>query len=165
MKIHDKIITATKFKQLNLQSKKIVFTNGCFDIIHSGHVLYLEEAKSQGDILIVGLNSDESVKRLKGNDRPINNQEDRAIVLAGLNSIDYVIEFEEDTPYNLIKIIQPDILVKGGDWAVEQIVGHDIVLNKGGKVKSLLFKEGKSTTNIINKLKVETSPSSPNSQS
>ena len=150
MQIANKIITTD---QLSITSQTIIFTNGCFDIIHSGHVLYLEEAKSLGDILIVGLNSDESVRLLKGKDRPINSQGDRAIVLAALNSVDYVIVFEEETPYNLIKTINPDILVKGGDWLVEQIVGHDIVLKKGGTVKSLMFKEGKSTTNIINKLK------------
>ena len=134
--------------------QKVVFTNGCFDILHSGHVLYLEEAKSLGDILVVGLNSDESVRRLKGNERPINSEHERAIVLSGLSFVDYVIVFNEDTPYELIKTIQPDILVKGGDWAVESIVGYDIVLRKGGVVKSLLFKEGVSTTSIIDKLKV-----------
>ncbi len=135
------------------KGKKIVFTNGCFDIIHSGHVLYLEEAKSCGDILILGLNSDASIRRLKGFDRPVNSQEDRAIVLSALQSIDYVIIFDEDTPYNLINKIQPDVLVKGGDWSPDQIIGSDIVLAKNGKVMSLSFKEGKSTTNIINKVR------------
>jgi len=153
MSLTDKIITTadTPF-MVSETHKKIVFTNGCFDILHAGHVLYLQAAKELGDILIVGLNSDSSVKRLKGDSRPINNEHDRAIVLAGLASVDYVVIFEEDTPYELIKKIQPDVLVKGGDWAVEYIVGHDIVQKKGGMVKSLLFVDGKSTTDIIKKI-------------
>ena len=134
------------------QNKKIVFTNGCFDIIHAGHVQYLQQAKNQGDILIVGLNSDNSVKRLKGANRPINNQQDRKIVLEALRSVDYVIIFDEDTPYNLIKQINPDVLVKGGDWRVDEIVGSDIVLKNGGEVKSLLFIDDTSTTSIIEKI-------------
>ncbi len=134
------------------QNKKVVFTNGCFDIIHAGHVQYLQQAKELGDILIVGLNSDDSVKRLKGSSRPINNQQDRKIVLEALRSVDYVLIFEEDTPYNLINQIKPDVLVKGGDWKVEQIVGSDIVLENGGEVKSLLFIDGASTTSIIEKI-------------
>jgi len=132
---------------------KIVFTNGCFDLIHRGHIEYLNKAKKLGDILIIGLNSDESVRRLKGIDRPINYEQDRAIVLDNLKSVDYVCIFGEDTPYELIKIIQPDILVKGGDWEVEDIVGSDIVLKRGGKVRSLQFIEGKSTTDIIEKIR------------
>ncbi len=132
---------------------KIVFTNGCFDLIHRGHIEYLNHAKSLGDILIIGLNSDDSVQRLKGVDRPINYQQDRAIVLDNLKCVDYVCIFGEDTPYELIKIIQPDILVKGGDWAVEDIIGSDIVLKRGGKVRSLQFIEGKSTTDIIEKIR------------
>jgi rfaE bifunctional protein nucleotidyltransferase chain/domain len=159
MSIHNKIITIQDFQAMQesgvFRDKKIVFTNGCFDIIHSGHVLYLQDAKSNGDILILGLNSDDSVKRLKGAERPINSQEDRAIVLAGQSAIDYIIIFNEDTPYNLISQILPDVLVKGGDWAVEQIIGHDIVLTKGGVVKSLMFKEGQSTTRIIEKMKAD----------
>jgi rfaE bifunctional protein nucleotidyltransferase chain/domain len=141
-------------QQLNSsnQNKKIVFTNGCFDIIHAGHVQYLQQAKNQGDILIVGLNSDNSVKRLKGANRPINNQQDRKIVLEALRSVDYVIIFDEDTPYNLIKQINPDVLVKGGDWRVDEIVGSDIVLKNGGEVKSLLFIDDTSTTSIIEKI-------------
>lgn len=151
----DKIITTKQFNILKsdtLSLKKIVFTNGCFDIIHSGHILYLEEAKGLGDVLVLGLNSDASVKRLKGDSRPVNNQLDRAIVLSGLSSVDFVIVFDEDTPYNLINTIKPDILVKGGDWSISDIVGSDIVLTNGGEVKSLLFKDGKSTTNIIKKI-------------
>lgn len=140
--------SAINFLKKN-EGKKIVFTNGCFDIIHSGHVLYLNEAKKQGDILFLGLNSDSSVKRLKGENRPINCENDRKYVLENLKSVDFVEIFEEDTPYDLISLVQPDVLVKGGDWAVESIVGHDIVLAKGGEVKSLIFKEGYSTSGII----------------
>lgn len=131
------------------EGKRLVFTNGCFDILHSGHVSYLNEAKSLGDILIIGLNSDLSVKRLKGETRPINNEIDRKFILENLKAVDAIEIFEEDTPYNLIKEIRPDILVKGGDWKPEDIVGHDIVLADGGLVKSLTFKDGYSTTSII----------------
>lgn len=131
------------------KNKKIVFTNGCFDILHSGHVAYLNEAKKQGDLLFVGLNSDDSIKRLKGETRPINKEADRKYLLENLRCIDCVEIFTEDTPYDLIKELSPNVLVKGGDWEVEQIVGHDIVLSNGGEVKSLLFVEGYSTTNII----------------
>ncbi len=132
---------------------KVVFTNGCFDILHAGHVLYLDEAKSLGDILVVGLNSDASVKRLKGPTRPINNQYDRALVLSALKSVDYVLIFDEDTPYRLIQEIVPNVLVKGGDWKPEDIVGADIVLEHGGIVKSLSFMVGQSTTAILQKLR------------
>lgn len=132
--------------------QKIVFTNGCFDILHAGHVLYLEEAKNQGDILVVGLNSDASVRRLKGSTRPINNQADRAMVLNALKAVDYVLIFDEDTPYELIQKILPDVLVKGGDWKPEEIVGADIVQKHGGSVKSLRFLAGRSTTAILEKL-------------
>ncbi len=133
--------------------KKIVFTNGCFDIIHAGHIKYLQEAKELGDILIIGLNSDSSIKKLKGKERPINSQADRAVVLGGLSTVDYVVIFKEDTPFNLIKHIKPDILVKGGDWKVEEIVGSDIVLSYNGQVKSLSFIEQTSTSLIIKKIK------------
>jgi len=152
MSIADKIVGTPFMVSETHKNQKIVFTNGCFDILHAGHVLYLQEAKALGDILIVGLNSDNSVKRLKGDSRPINNEKDRAIVLSGLASVDYVIIFEEDTPYNLIAQIQPDVLVKGGDWAPESIIGYDIVMKKGGEVRSLVFVEGKSTTEIIEKI-------------
>ena len=140
-------------KNLRKQNKKIVFTNGCFDIIHAGHVQYLQEAKALGDILVIGLNSDASVKRLKGAERPVNNQNDRAIVLSALKSVDYIVVFDEDTPYDLIKQIKPDILVKGGDWPENKIVGHDIVKANGGIVKSLSFRPGNSSTSIIEKMK------------
>ncbi len=159
MKIIDRIIPNDKIEnlvdKLRSNGKKVVFTNGCFDILHIGHVSYLEEAKSCGDILIVGLNSDASVKRLKGESRPINSQLERAFVLCGLRPVDYVVVFEEDTPYNLISKVLPSVLVKGGDWKAEQIVGSDIVLANGGEVKSLMFKEGFSTTNIITKINEE----------
>ncbi len=151
LKTWDEIsIIVNKQKQ---KGKKIVFTNGCFDILHAGHIKYLQEAKELGDILIIGLNSDDSIKRLKGKERPINSQTDRAVVLGGLSSVDYVVIFQEDTPLNLIKHIKPDILVKGGDWKVEEIVGSDIVLSYNGQVKSLSFIEQISTSLIIKKIK------------
>lgn len=140
-----------KFENERLE-KKVVFTNGCFDILHRGHISYLNDAKSLGDILVLGLNSDKSVKRLKGENRPVNSEDDRAFMLENLKAVDYVFLFEEDTPYNLISKIQPDILVKGGDWKVEDIVGHDIVTAKGGQVKSLRFEDGYSTTGLIEKV-------------
>lgn len=139
--------------ELKTQGKKIVFTNGCFDIIHAGHLDYLTKAKQLGDYLIIGLNSDDSVSKLKGPSRPINNQEDRAAVLSGLKPVDFVVLFEEQTPFNLINSIKPDILVKGGDYTIENIVGSDIVENNGGKVIVIPFVKGKSTTNIIEKIK------------
>ena len=132
--------------------KKIVFTNGCFDILHSGHVQMLNEAKSLGSYLIVGLNSDESIRRLKGKERPINGEEDRKFVLENLMAVDEVIIFSEDTPFRLISKIKPDVLVKGGDWSIDKIIGADIVLINGGEVKSLAFKEGYSTSSIIEKV-------------
>lgn len=136
----------------NNKNKKIVFTNGCFDILHRGHVAYLNEAKSLGDLLIVGLNSDASVKRLKGPERPINNELDRKFVLENLKAVDFVQIFEEDTPLNLIKQVLPDILVKGGDWKPEQIVGSSEVISNGGQVFSLNFINGFSTTSTISKI-------------
>ena len=133
--------------------KKIVFTNGCFDILHSGHVTYLEEAARKGDILVVGLNSDRSVRCLKGERRPYNSSHDRAKVLNALKSIDYVIEFDDDTPLNLIKTLKPDVLVKGGDYEVKDIVGADFVINNGGKVEVTGFVENQSSSEIINKVK------------
>jgi rfaE bifunctional protein nucleotidyltransferase chain/domain len=135
------------------KSKKIVFTNGCFDILHIGHIKYLEQAKKLGDILVVGVNSDESVKRLKGEKRPINRLSERMLMLDALKSVDFVTYFEEDTPYNLINDIKPHFLVKGGDWNTDQIVGSDIVIENGGQVLSLNFEEGFATTNIIEEIK------------
>lgn len=134
------------------ENRKLVFTNGCFDIIHRGHVTYLNEAKKLGDFLVIGLNSDASVKRLKGNGRPVTCEDDRAFILDNLKPVDFVIKFEEDTPYNLIKEILPDFLVKGGDWKEEDIVGFDIVKSNGGKVLSLNFVNDYSTTNILKKI-------------
>lgn len=141
-----------ELKSLKESGKKIVFTNGCFDILHTGHVSYLNEAKSCGDILVIGLNSDASVKRLKGETRPVNNEADRKFVLENLKAVDFVFIFEEDTPLKLIKEVNPNVLVKGGDWKVEQIVGSDFVMANGGEVKSLQFVNGYSTTNIIEKI-------------
>jgi rfaE bifunctional protein nucleotidyltransferase chain/domain len=137
------------------KGKKIVFTNGCFDIIHAGHVDYLEKAKSLGDFLVVGLNSDESVKRLKGPTRPVNPVEQRKKVLQALKPVDLVIVFEEDTPERLINEIKPDVLVKGGDWKIENIVGADFVMSYGGKVYTIDFVYDTSTTKIIEKVKNE----------
>ena len=131
---------------------QVVFTNGCFDILHVGHVQMLSEAKKRGDYLIVGLNSDSSVKRLKGDNRPVNKQNDRKYLLESIRFVDEVIIFDEDTPLELIKTIKPNLLVKGGDWPIEQIVGSEFVLSYGGKVESLIFKDGYSTTNIISQV-------------
>lgn len=133
--------------------QRIVFTNGCFDIIHMGHVTYLNKAASFGDLLIVGLNSDASVKRLKGETRPINHEQDRAGVLAALRSVDYVVVFDEDTPERLIEAIRPNVLVKGGDYVGNTIVGADFVCRYGGVVATIPLVEGKSTTNVINEVK------------
>ena len=138
-------------KSLKKENKKIVFTNGCFDILHIGHVKYLQKAKTLGDVLIVGLNSNESVSRLKGPSRPVNDEYDRAYLLASLEAVDYVVIFDEDTPYELIKKIKPDILVKGRDYEGKKVVGSDIAK----EVKLIDFVNGKSTTNIINKIKME----------
>ena len=140
-------------QQWKKEGKKIVFTNGCFDIIHVGHVLYLESARSLGDILIVGINSDISVRKLNGLSRPINDELSRSYVLASLASVDAAIIFEEDDPLNVIKSICPDVLVKGGDWKPDQIIGGDFVTSQGGEVHSLPFVDGYSTTSIENKIK------------
>lgn len=131
---------------------KIVFTNGCFDILHRGHIEYLAYASSFGDILIVGLNSDHSVKSIKGPSRPVQDETTRALILASLVFVDKVIIFNEDTPYNLIKTIKPNILVKGADYKPEQIVGYDIVKSNGGEIVTIDLTEGHSTTSIINRL-------------
>ena len=134
---------------LKQAGKRIVFTNGCFDIIHAGHVRYLKEARSLGDVLVVGLNSDESVRAIKGMNRPIVPQGERAEVLSSLRDVDYVVIFNEPDPYNTIAALRPDILVKGGDWSIENIIGRDIVESCGGKVCTIPFIEGASSTNII----------------
>ncbi len=151
--IPEKIFTAEqivqKIYQLRLLSKKIAFTNGVFDILHPGHIYSLSQAAKEADYLIVGLNSDASVKRLKGETRPINNEGSRALVLASLVMVDAVVVFEEDTPLELIKSIMPDVLVKGGDYTVEQIAGAKEVIANGGRLVINPILEGFSTTNII----------------
>jgi len=139
--------------KLKKQSLKVVFTNGCFDILHKGHVYYLNEAKKLGDYLIVGLNSDVSVKKIKGTGRPINNELDRAYILENLKPVDAVIMFKEKTPFNIIKHIRPDILVKGGDWKEDEIIGSDIVKRNGGKVKVIKYIRNYSTTEILEEIK------------
>lgn len=138
-------------EELKQSGKRIVFTNGCFDIIHAGHVKYLAEARNMGDVLIVGMNTDESVRSIKGPTRPINNETDRAAVLEALRSVDIVTLFGEDTPELLIRSIVPDVLVKGGDYTYETIVGAEFVSANGGRVATIPLVEGKSTTNIIAK--------------
>lgn len=153
-KIVDKKQLETLLSYWRFSDKKIVFTNGCFDILHRGHVDYLSRARDLGNILILGLNTDDSVRRLgKSPERPVNNESARAIVLAALECIDAIILFDEDTPYNLIQQIQPDVLVKGGDYKPEEITGYDIVKAKGGQITTIPLTEGFSTTSIINKLK------------
>lgn len=130
----------------------MVFTNGCFDILHFGHVKYLQEARQFGDILIVGINSDSSIRKLKGNSRPIINEKDRQKIVAGLESVDYVVIFDEETPLRLIAALKPDVLVKGADWNKQSIVGSDIVLGHGGKVETIQLMKGRSTTNLIKRI-------------
>ncbi len=135
------------------KSKRIVFTNGCFDILHTGHIRYLTRARALGDLLVIGLNSDASVRRLKGPKRPVTGQNERAEVLSALSCVDHVVLFDEDTPLSLIKAIRPYFLVKGGDWKKEAIVGSSFVESYGGKVKSLPYIKGFSTTGLIEKIK------------
>ena len=148
-KIREAKNLAKTLSALRSKGKKIVFTNGCFDIIHAGHVDYLSKARRLGDVLVVGLNSDSSVKKIKGKDRPINRESDRAKVLSSLYFVDYITSFNETTPENLIKKVRPDILVKGGDWKIEDIVGSSFVRSYGGKIKRIPFVKGYSTTSII----------------
>ncbi len=139
-------------ENLKNQGKKIVFTNGCFDILHVGHVRYLKESSKYGDVMIVGLNSDSSVKRLKGDSRPLNKELDRAEVLSALGFVDYVVIFEEDTPEELLNEIKPNIYTKGADYTLETLPEAKTVLKNGGKVEFITLVEGKSTTNIIKKM-------------
>lgn len=154
--IHNKILQPEQLKRLlafwKFKDKKIVFTNGCFDILHAGHIDYLLKAAELGDVLIIGLNSDASVQRLKGSGRPLNDEQARALMLASLTFVTAVVIFEEDTPYELIRTIQPDVLVKGNDYKVEEIAGHDIVLGRGGQVVTLELLPGYSTTALIEKM-------------
>lgn len=140
-------------KKLKSENKKIVFTNGCFDILHAGHVRYLKESKKFGDILIVGLNSDVSVKKIKGESRPINPEMDRAEVLAGLEAVSYIVLFDEPSPVKLLEEIKPDIYTKGADYTVETLPEAKTVLSYGGKIEFIKFLEGRSTTKIIDKIK------------
>ena len=141
------------FQDFRQTMDKLVFTNGCFDILHAGHVDYLQKARQLGDGLLVGLNNDESVRKLKGDSRPIVDEKARAMVLAALEAVDAVVLFKEETPGRLIDQVQPDVLVKGGDYLAEEIVGYQTVTTKGGTVKVLPFLEGHSTTSIIKKIK------------
>lgn len=146
-------IIKNEIKALQQQGEKIVFTNGCFDILHAGHVDIFQQARNLGGALVVAVNSDISIKKIKGEKRPVVPQAQRMQVLAALEAIDYVVIFDEENPFKIIKEIQPDILVKGGDWPVETIVGREIVEKKGGKVLSIPLTEGISTTNIIEEVK------------
>lgn len=144
---------ASKSVVENLRAQgPVVFTNGCFDLLHIGHVRYLQEARGLGSSLVVALNSDASVRRLKGPTRPLQKQEDRAEILAALACVDVTLIFDEDTPLNVISLLRPDVLVKGGDWKIEEIIGGPLVQSYGGKVVSLQFVEGRSTTNIVEKI-------------
>ena len=134
------------------RKERIVFTNGCFDLLHPGHVRYLAEAKALGDILVVAINSDESVQRLKGPTRPINNVNFRREMLLGLKSVDYVCVFAEDTPYDIVRQVMPNVVVKGGDWAIKDIVGHELMEETGGKTYSIAFADGFSSTDMIGRI-------------
>lgn len=137
---------------LKTQGKKIVFTNGCFDLLHYGHIKYLDSAKSNGDILVVAVNSDASVRKIKGDKRPIINEKDRLKTVAALESVDYVVLFKEDTPLKIIKLLKPDVLVKGADWTKNNIAGADFILSCGGEVATVSLAKGRSTTNLIKKI-------------
>ncbi|MGL4909442.1 MAG: D-glycero-beta-D-manno-heptose 1-phosphate adenylyltransferase [Bacteroidales bacterium] len=154
--IQAKIIGASRLPQLRaiwtMKSRRIVFTNGCFDILHRGHVEYLAQARALGSKLVVGLNTDASIRRLKGKSRPLQDEAARAMVLASLQCVSYVVLFDEDTPYELIKLSQPDVLVKGADYKVQEVVGYDIVTARGGKVVTIPLIEGYSTTNVVKKM-------------
>jgi len=150
--ITDWKILKSKIEELKSKGKKIVFTNGCFDLLHAGHVDYLRKAKETGDVLVVALNSDSSISRIKGETRPIVPFEERAFVIANLKPVDFVTVFEEDTPYEIIKTIVPDYLVKGADWDEDKIIGRDIVLANGGEIKRIEFVYKQSTSNIIGKI-------------
>ena len=153
-KIYTKETIVKEVNLWRLKSNKIVFTNGCFDIVHLGHIDYLSKAADLGHMLIVAINSDASVKRLgKGNNRPIQDERSRSIIIAALHAVAAVVVFDEDTPYELIKLIQPDVLVKGADYKIEQIAGHDIVLARRGEVKLIDFLEGYSTSAIEKKIR------------
>ncbi|MEA3499949.1 MAG: D-glycero-beta-D-manno-heptose 1-phosphate adenylyltransferase [Candidatus Marinimicrobia bacterium] len=156
MKIENNIMSRenAKVQIKNWQNKdeKVVFTNGCFDILHAGHIRYLSKAKSIGDHLVIGLNTDSSVKKLKGANRPLQDEQDRALILAGLKAVDLVVLFDEDTPLEIITFLKPDILVKGSDYTIDNIVGAKEIVQWGGKVETIEFVNGKSTSSIIKKI-------------
>jgi rfaE bifunctional protein nucleotidyltransferase chain/domain len=151
-KILDQEALLNERERLRHEGRRLVFTNGCFDLLHPGHVRYLKQARALGDALAVALNSDSSVRALKGAHRPILNQQERAEIIAALESVDYVVIFDQETPRSLIAALLPDVLVKGGDWDIDQIVGRDEVEAAGGKVLSLPYVEGSSTTDIIERI-------------
>lgn len=155
----NKIVEGDKLLRLlalwRFRNEKIVFTNGCFDVLHPGHIEYLSKARDLGTKLLIGLNTDDSVKRLKGNNRPIINEDYRALMLASLHFVDAVVLFDQDTPLELIKLVQPDVLIKGADYKPEDIVGYEVVTAKGGVVETICLVDGFSTTSLIKKLKEE----------
>lgn len=153
-KIAEKSHLSRILNRWRFKSEKIVFTNGCFDLLHQGHIDYLSKAKDLGTKLIVGVNSDASVKLLnKGSERPLQDEASRAIIIAALRFVDLVVIFSEETPYELIQLVQPDVLVKGADYELKDIVGHDVVLKNGGQVERIQFLKGYSTSKIVNKIK------------
>jgi len=156
--LNTKILTKEQLSTLlhvqRFKGNKIVFSNGCFDILHRGHIEYLAKAANLGNCMVIGLNTDASVKRLKGNSRPVQDQISRALVMASLRFVDYVVLFDEDTPYELIQFLKPDILVKGSDYKEDEIVGGDIVKQNGGKVVTIDLVDGYSTTSIIERSKI-----------
>lgn len=156
--IKNKILPAQEVRhavaRLRFKNKRIVFTNGCFDILHLGHVDYLAKAADEGDVLFVGINTDASTRRLKGPERPINDENQRSMLIASLHFVDHVVLFEEDTPLELIRSVEPDILVKGADYTIDRIVGADFVKSRGGSVKTIEFLPGFSTTAIVEKIKM-----------
>ena len=158
-RIQSKIVSRTDLSKiiddLQSQNKKIIFSNGCFDLVHRGHVEYLAKAADLADVFVLGLNTDASVSRLKGPSRPLQDQEARAILMAGFSFIDYVVFFDEDTPLELIKEVQPDVLVKGNDYKIEDVVGYDVVTKKGGTVQTVKLTEGYSTSIIVDKIKLD----------
>ena len=152
-KIYKREELKPELERLRMEGRKIVFTNGCFDILHVGHVRYLYAAKQIGDVLVLALNSDSSVRSIKGDKRPLIPEQERALVLAALGAVDYVTIFPEPTPLALIEYLQPDVLVKGGDWAADQVVGREAVAKWGGKVVIIPAIKGASTTNIVEKIR------------
>ena len=152
-KILSKEALASQLAVWRFFNKKIVWTNGCFDLLHLGHIDYLSKAKDHGDMLVVGVNTDDSVKRLKGNSRPLTDEQSRSMIMASLHFVDAVVLFDEDTPYELISIVQPDVLIKGKDYKPEEVVGFDIVGKNGGEVVTIDLVEGYSTTAIEDKIK------------